>query len=272
MSQYVSVNYVAENYVALDTSPGLDATPYDSAGAFLEDKNGYYDKARNLYLANSTQTWSSYASPLGWNDVDSWNGTPASPLTFVTEVVDTQKSRFYNPICKVEASGPVDITVMYGDSVDSTGAIETPFEFEAGQSAVLQGAKGRYWQFRVSVAQQDAEELVISSITSTIKSETILEEFTDLDTSTITDSAGQGTLVPTKSFGTITSVVFQPQITDSSRPQVFVKTKTTTGIDFEVRDMDTYGKTLVDCTCDVQIKGLPKIQSDVNGNIEEVLA
>lgn len=265
--------YVADGYVAVNyyTDQTLSLDPYDSAGEIAEDKNGYYDKSRNLYLANSTQTWESYAAPFGWDDVATWQGTQSGPLVFVTEVIDTQKINFYNPICKVEASGPVDITVYYSDTVDSAGFMEGAFEFSGGQSQTLTGASARYWQFKVSVAQVNNETLYIQRIESTLKSETQTEEFTDLDTSTITDSAGQGTLVPTKAFGSITSVVFQPQITDSSRPQVFVLNKNTSGIDIEVRDMDTYGKTLVDCTCDVIIKGLPKLQSDANGNIEEVL-
>ena len=53
---------------------------------------------------------------------------------------------------------------------------------------------------------------------------------------------------------------------------MYVRSKTTSGINFEIFDADTYGKTHTDCVVDVKITGLPKLVSDSNGNITEELA
>lgn len=269
-SGYVNTGYIEENIVFSTSVPDPGV---DSAGEISVFRNGYYDKFKNAYLPNSQETWDDNGDSSGysWDDVDTWDRTPVSPLVFVTNVVDTQKSRYQNPNVKVVASGPVSVTVYYGDTLDTSGAIESPTSFTAGQNQTVNGAKARYWQFAVSVAQQGTETPFISSITSTMKGSRLNETITDLDTSTIVDSAGIGTLVPNNSYSAITSVVFQPQSTSADKPQVYVRSKSTSGIEFEIFDMDTYGKTRIDCVCDVRIEGLPVLRSDALGNILEVL-
>ena len=269
-SGYVNTGYIEENLVFSTSVPDPGV---DSAGEIAIFRNGYYDKYKNAYLPNSQETWDDNGDSAGytWEDVDSWDRTPVSPLVFVTNVVDTQKSHYQNPNVKVVASGPSNITVYYGDTLDSSGAIETPSSFSGGQNQTVNGAKARYWQFAVSVAQVGIETPFITSITSTMKGTVVTETITDLDTSTLSDSTGIGTLVPSKTFSAITNVVFQPQSTSADKPQIYVRSKSTSGIEFEVFDLDTYGKTRIDCVCDVRIEGLPVLRSDAQGNILEVL-
>jgi len=273
---YVLASYVATGYfedLGLGAEP-FDSAGFDSAGEFAIYRNGYYDKFTNQYLASSTETWDDNNDSGGytWDDFNNWQGTPSTPLTFLTDVVDTGQSRYYNPNVKVDASGPVDVWVYYGDEIDTSGAIITPGLFQGGQSQTLSGAKARYWQFGIFVEPLNGEIPYINAITSTVKSTPIEEIITDLDTSTIVDSAGYGTITPTKAFATITSVFIQPQADGLDKPIVYVRSKTTSGINFEIFDADTYGKTHTDCVVDVKITGLPRLVSDSNGNITEELA
>ena len=274
---YVTDGYVDLDYVEILGDLGasiFDSAGYDSAGEFVLYRNGYYDKSTNKYYANCTEVWDSNNDSSGyvWDDLTTWDGTSTSTLIFLTNVVDSGKSRYYNPIVKVEASGPVSVWVYYGDTLDSTGAIETPNLFVGGQNQTLLGAKARYWQFGILVEKQNIEKLYISNITTIIKSDTVEEVISNLDTSTVVDSTGYGTIVPANSFSTISSVFIQPQADGPSKPIVYVRNKSTAGIDFEIFDADTYGKTHIDTTVDVRIQGLPKLISDAHGNIVEELA
>jgi len=252
-------------------------------------KNGYYDKRQNRYLADSVETWDGDSAGQTWADFSSWDQTPLSPLRFYTGVVDTGVSNTYNPLVKVDASGPVSITVYYSDTVDSAGALVSPSSFAAGQNQTLSGAKARYWQFQVDVTQQGTETPYIQSIDSVIKSTPIEEVFNNINTTNYEDSAGLVTFTPTRNFSTITNAFFTLQdsaptyvnsgyvadnyVQEGARtyPVVYLKSKANGSITFEVRDIDTYGKTLTNCTCDIKIQGLPTLVSDANGNIVEEL-
>lgn len=252
-------------------------------------RNGYYDKVINRYLADSVETWDGDSAGQTWDDFATWNQTPLSPLRFYTGVVDTGVSDYYNPIVKVDASGPVSITVYYSNTVDSAGALVSPSSFAAGQSQTLSSAKARYWQFQVDVAQQTTETPYIQSITSTMKSTPIEEVFVDVNTALYADSAGLVTFTPNRNFSTITNAFFTLQdsaityvtsgyVADNyvlegnkTYPVVYLQSKSGGSLTFEVRDVDTYGKTLTNCICDIKIQGLPTLVSDANGNIVEEL-
>jgi len=251
-------------------------------------KNGYYDKRQNRYLADSVETWDGDSAGQTWADFATWDQTPLSPLKFYTGIVDTGASNYYNPVVKVDASGPVNITVYYSDTV-SGGALVAPSSFVGGQSTTLSGAKARYWQFQVDVTQQTTETPYIQSITSTMKSTPIEEVFTNVNTAVYEDSAGLVTFTPNRNFSTITNAFFTLQDTatlymedgyvatnyvlegDKTYPVVYLQSKSGGSITFEVRDIDTYGKTLTSCVCDIKIQGLPTLVSDADGNIVEEL-
>ena len=252
-------------------------------------RNGYYDKIQNRYLADSVETWDGDSAGQLWDDFASWNQTPTSPLRFYTDVVDTGVSDYYNPIVKVDASGPVSITVYHSNSVDSAGALVTPSSFAGGQSQTLSSAKARYWQFQVDVTQQTIETPYIQSITSTLKSTPIEEVFVDVNTANFVDGAGLVTFTPNRNFSTITNAFFTLQDSaptymadgyvaanyvaegEKTFPVVYLQSKANGRLTFEVRDVDTYGKTITNATCDIKIQGLPTLISDANGNIVEEL-
>lgn len=252
-------------------------------------RNGYFDKIQNRYLADSVETWDGDSAGQLWDDFATWNQTPLSPLRFYTNVVDTGASNNYNPIVKVDASGPVSVTVYYSDTVDSAGALVTPSNFVGGQNQTLSSAKARYWQFQVDVTQQTTETPYIQSITTTMKSTPIEEVFVDVNTADFADSAGLVTFTPNRNFSTITNAFFTLQDsapiyvasgyvadnyiaeTDKTFPVVYLQSKANGRLTFEVRDVDTYGKTLTNATCDIKIQGLPSLISDANGNIVEDL-
>jgi hypothetical protein len=267
--------------------------------------NGYFEGA---YYPSSTETWASLTG--GWDTYTSgWDLTPNLPLTFTTDVVDFGRSEYLNYLATAGSNYPVSWTVQYSDSVDSSGALVSATTINVSPSQTLSGAKGRYWQFTVSVDRDSAgqETPYISGIDTQLKTEKRVENVTDIDSSTLGGSVGQRQLALDVNLSKITSAVIQPLIpititapstsvyvngtgdyvasgyveelyfggstslgTLTGRPQVYVDKVSNPPVLY-IYDFDTYGKTKqIDCTFDAIITGLPPLASNSDGNIEEV--
>lgn len=256
--------------------------------------NGYY--AEGLYQPKSTQTWDNLTG--NWDAYVGWSFTPDLPLTYTTNIIDVGQSQYVNYDCEVSATYPVNITVQYGDTIDSSGgSIDSPSTINVTPNQSLTGAKGRYWQFTISVDYADSAGTdipTIGSITTNLKSGVETVNVSGVDSSTLSGSVGERQLSAISKIGAVTGAVVTPHTatstgtyvaanyvaSDDSAAELYVEEveselrvphialdKTTDPITLIIRDLNTYGKTKIDCTFDAVLTGLPTIQSDGNGNI-----
>lgn len=260
--------------------------------------NGYFDKGIGRYYPKSVETWDDYdASSAGvdWDGISNWEGTPVLPLTFTTDPVDFGESRVINYLVQVETNYPVNITVEYGESIDSAGGSidgATSIAVTPNDTS-LSAVKARYFQFTASIDQDSAGNTAgtpyIQSIVSNLKSEKTRASLTDIDSSTLSGSVGVRSAPVGGGISAITSLVCQPHLPSSdpyvadsyvsadyfesavpATPYIFID-KTTTPPTLYIYDIDAFGKRkAVDCVFDAMAEGLRAIQSDANGNIVEV--
>jgi hypothetical protein len=238
---------------------------------------GYYDPIENIYTAKSTETWASYAS---WNAFTSWAGTPSSTLQFTTGVFDLGKIDWANYIVNAVTSLPFNLTVFYGNSVDSAGSIVSASSYAVTPNqATVSGLYGRYFQFEFNLSQDSAgdETPAISTIDIKLNTKTKTITQANIDTNTLTGSVGLRNLTFNVSTGKIVNIITQAHIQslgdsaqDSEVPIILVD-KSSTPVVLNIFDADSYGKRRrIDCRLDVQAQYLPLLQSDVNGNIREI--
>lgn len=247
--------------------------------------NGYFDSSLGQYRPKSTDAWTDYAT---WSAWTSWDATPVLPLTFTTAVTDFGSSELLNYVLNVDTNYPFTVDVKYADTVDSAGALVSPTTISVSPNDTLSAAKGRYWQFVISVDRDSAtlELPYIASISSRLSAETIQRSVTDIDTSTLSGSTGQRQLDSLQGISTVTSVVTQPHdagadpyvvsdyvATDYFEgaaitvPVIFVD-KTTTPLTLNIYNANgNYSR--VDCTLDAVVQGLPGLSADSLGNIIE---
>jgi len=238
---------------------------------------GYYDPEQNVYLANSTETWSSYAT---WTAFSSWGGTPSSTLQFTTGIFDAGKIDWINCVINLVSSLPVSTNISYGSSLDSAGTIvsATTYAVTPSQNPV-NGLYGRYFQFEFNLSQDSAGEAapVIANIDIKLNSKTKTVTQANIDTSTLTGSVGLRNLTFNVNTGKIVNILTQAHIQslgdsaqDSEVPIILVD-KSSTPVVLNIFDADSYGKRRrIDCRLDVQAQYLPLLQSDDQGNIQEI--
>lgn len=258
--------------------------------------NGYYDRYTAEYLPKSVETWDDFqGSSAGddWDSMTSWEGTPVLPLTFTTELLDFGSSELLNYIALVDSNYPVDIDVLYGDTVDSAGGdIDSPTTINVTPSSSLVAAKGRYWQFVISVTRDSATEAVprIENINVSVSSDKIQRTITDINSNTLSGSTGVRQIGALQGIGTVSSLITQPHLPSADpyvadsyvaadyfesatpeTPYIFVD-KTTTPPTLYIYDIDSYGKRRsVDCVFDAVAIGLRGLSSDSLGNIKETV-
>lgn len=252
--------------------------------------NGYY--AEGLYQTKSTETWASLTG--AWSSYTSWQYTPNTPLEFTTEIVDFGRVDYVNYDVVVGANYPHNTTIYYGDTVDSSGgSIDNVSTLVVGPDETLASIKARYFQFKISVDYADSASTdapIIRSIDSNLKQSTKTVSLNGLNTADFTGSAGERQLATIGELGTITGAVVTPHsssaayvatgyvVSDDSAGESYVEIgdvtlphividKTTDPITLRVRDLNTYGKTKIDCKFDAVLTGLPIITSDADGNI-----
>jgi len=259
--------------------------------------NGYFDKGDSTYKPLSVETWDDFQGTSAgddWDSLSSWNLTQNLPLTFSTAILDYGKSDILNYVVTVDASVPADITVSYGDTVDSAGgSIDSPSTVSTTPSQTgLLGKKGRYWQFTVSLGEPDsagvASEVVLRSVSGELRGERIQQTITDVDSSTLTGSTGVRQVELGAEFGAVTSIITQPHLPTTNyvtdgyvasgyvesasttvTPYIFVD-KSTDPITLYIYDIDAYGKRKsVDCTFDAVATGNRALETDITGSIRE---
>ena len=258
----------------------------------MPNVNGYFDRSRSTLVGNGTITWADYDASSAGNDWDSfisWQGV-AQDLTYQTGVIDTGVSQLYHYIILVTANYPATITVNYGDTLISDGAIDSPTSFTVSPGTLdLTAKKGRYWQFDITLSPDSALDDIpeIEDILVEIRQDTIKASIADLNTSTLGGSVGVRQLNAIGRIKSVTSIVTQPHnpsaspyvtasyvddtyvatATGTDTPVVYVD-KTTAPPTLYIYDIDAFGKRkAVDCTIDAIVEGLPYLQSTANGSI-----
>lgn len=240
--------------------------------------NGYYDPQARLYRSASTETWATYTQ---WDTFTSWAGTPGDSVTFNTGVFDAGSVDWWNYIVTIQASLPANITVNYGETLDSSGgSIDSPQSISVTPSqSSIAGAYGRYFQFDITVARDSAslDDPTISNILVDFNNQPLTVRKSDLDTSTLGGSVGARELTFDFSVGQITNLLIQPHITgledsagESRTPMVLIDKSSTPAI-LNIFDIDTYGKrTRIDCTVDIQAQALAQLESTADGSTQEI--
>ena len=258
----------------------------------MPNVNGYFDKSRSTLVGNGTVTWADYdASSSGndWDSLTSWQGV-AQDLTYQTGVIDTGVSQLYHYIILVTANYPATITVNYGDTLISDGAIDSPSTLTVSPGTLdLTAKKGRYWQFDIALSPDSALDEIpeIEDVVIELRQDTIKASIADLDTSTLGGSVGVRQLDAIGRIKSVTSIVTQPHnpsaspyvaanyvadtyvatTTTTATPMVYVD-KTTAPPTLYIYDIDAFGKRkAIDCTIDAIVEGLPNLQSTDNGSI-----
>lgn len=252
--------------------------------------NGFFSRDEQIYKAYPTRTWGGAEDSAGytWDNFNQWDQDPSDTLFFTTAIIDTGESKKQNPTITVDASQPANITITYGDTIDSSGgAIDSATTINVIPNTNNIGSvKARYFQFTVTLEPDSAgvefpnfnSTPTISKITTDIRSETTTQKFTDLDTSTLSGSVGQRTLsIGASASLNVGNVITQIQhngITDDSAgtyitPICYVE-KTASNLVLHIFDVDAYGKRKrVDCVMDLQVEIFPNISSDLTGSIQE---
>lgn len=248
--------------------------------------NGYFAEGR--YQAKSTETWASLTN--GWDTYDSWTYTPNLPLTFTTGLVDFGRKELLNPLVEISANHPVTTTIYYGDTVDSSGgSIDSPSSVSVDPNSSISSINARYFQFAVSVDYSDSSGIgpipSISSLRTDLSARLTQITKDSIDSSTLGGSLGARELEVADLAGVKTAVVTPHATQDTyvatgyvasgyvttgalSLPHITID-KSTAPITLVIRDLNTYGKTTIECVFDAIIEGLPTIESDANGNIRE---
>lgn len=250
--------------------------------------NGYFDTSVGQYRPKSGDAWNDYTS---WDSWSSWDTAPILPLTFTTPVTDFGSSELLNYTLDVDTNYPFTVDVKYSDSIDGGGALVSPTTISVAPGDTLSAAKGRYWQFVISVDRDSAslELPYISRISSNLTAEIVQRSVTNIATNTLSGTTGQRQLDSVAGISTVTSAITQPHDEGSSEPYTlsdyvaadyFVAStqvvplvyvdKSTTPLTLNIYNAnDSF--TRVDCTIDAVVQGLPALSADDFGNIKETL-
>lgn len=275
----------------------------------MSSGNGYYDVEAGLYKPKSVETWGDLtADSTGndWTGLATWAGTASLPLEYTTDIVDYGSKALLNYFVNVNSNYPVDITVYYGDTVDSAGGtIDSAQTVLVTPNQSLDAIKARYFQFKVSVGYDDSagNELndgapYLAGINYKVSRETKQLFITDLDTSTLPQGGtGYGDdsfreLTGITGISGFTSIITQVQrvagkyvegATDTdyyvgpqdSTYDLYVQETTFTQANVYVDKEPTPPRLYIytgtgektDVVIDAFVTGLPGIESDANGNI-----
>lgn len=259
---------------------------------------GYYDANSGFYRAQSIETWDNYdgssAGGPSWEDWQTWNGNAQLPLSFTTGITDYGSKDIVQVTSTIEATHPVKTTIIYGDTVDSSGgAIDSPSTYVVNPDDTgIPAFNARYFQFTVSITEDSAgadttEEYYIAGINTRLGGETTSATLANIDSSTLAGTVGVRELEAFTGIGNIKSIVITPHSIPAgggsfyvdtgyvasgyftpegglSLPHVVVEKGTPNKLYiYDIADNNT----AIDCTFDAVATGYAAITADENGNI-----
>ncbi len=251
--------------------------------------NGYF--AEGIYQPLSTQTWANLTN--GWDTyTDGWNLTPTLPLTYTTDIIDYGRIEKVLPLTLVNKTGVMTTTIVYGDTVDSSGGtIDSSTSLVVNVGDTVSAIKARYFQFTFSLNFGDSAGAEptpnITSITTDLNAEKVTASFDSIVSSSLGGSTGQRELVLDQPISPTVAVIQLHQVSSdymtsgyvsssyvasgdaTSRPIAYLD-KSTDPITVNIYELDTFGKTKnIDCTFDAIVVGLPTAKADIDGNIQK---
>ncbi len=249
---------------------------------------GYYSKDEGLYKALPTRQWDDYDSAgLQWDSWVQWDENPGTSVAFTTEIFDLDERKTFAPLVDIDASMPAKVTVITGDTVDSSGGTidsATTETFIPNQTGITTKT-ARFVQMTVTIEQDsggveigESDTPYIRRIQPNFLSQFNTQDFDNIDTSTLSGSTGQRTLFDGSSNNTQVISCFvqilNTTLTDDSAghpatPVIYVE-KTATTVVLHIFDVDSYGKRKrIDCVVDAQIRTLPSLRTNNSGSIVE---
>lgn len=258
---------------------------------------GYFDKTSGYYRALSLENWDDYdASSAGgpdWDNWTSWNGSASLPLSFTTGIDDYGSKELLTYRVDINATNPVQITITYGDTIDSSGgAIDSPATLTVNPGDTnLAAINARYFQYTVTITEDSAgldltSEFYIESIDTELSSETVTQNLTDIDSSTLTGSIGIRELSAFTDISSVKSIVIQPHLGSGntyvasgyvaadyftpdgvSIPHAVIEKGTPNTV--YIYDLANDNNP-IDCTFDAVAQGFPALAADALGNITQV--
>ena len=153
----------------------------------------YWDETTGYLLPDGTDTWADL--PTTWTAWTDWNMNPVASMVYETDPYDISAIVPFEPIVSVTVdSGTVTIEEAHSDD-----------DITYSSWATLSGiVTARYIKFRVTLTTPTTTG--IKAMSWILSADTVEEDINDLDTSTVSTSAGVFRLPITKSYYIITQV------------------------------------------------------------------
>jgi hypothetical protein len=176
-----------------------------------------------------------------WGGWTQWNLIPASPAVYEHTAIDLGAVVSFTPLVTFTGEGSPTITEKHSDD-DITYS-----EYAAVGSLIT----ARYFIIKVSVAETDVGA-IFDSLLIIADASAVTEDQFDVDTSTLSGTTGDRTVVPTKPFTLVTSIGVALQNVGAGWSWEVI-TKSPSGINIKIYDETD---TLADATCDFTIRGI----------------
>jgi len=201
-------------------------------------------------------TWAAMADE--WRDIV----THKNPITYETPVIDLTADVVFTPLVTVTGTGSPSITMRYHTAAQGS-------DLSSASYGALGAKTGRYVQLKIVMSDSVTTQPTIEEITTLIDSETVTEEYDDIDTAT--ESAtwfnkiadGHFEVGSKGALNTITAVnvlALQGNVSGYTTA-VISKVKTVNGeVAAELKIWDSNG-VLADATIDLELRG-PAIATD----------
>lgn len=200
-------------------------------------------------LADDSVTWADWVEWTG-------NGTTIDGSTGYDNLVYTSD--------EIDLGSDRNFVVTATPITNGTNTIVIKVKPDGGSFAdktVNDTLTGRYVKFEVTVVNGSATA-EITNFSATAIVDTTGETFNQLDLSTLSGSTASRVLPIAKNYNRILSIT-------ANAPDGFQIVTTASGSAPAVKgvNLDTWGKVDADCTADITISGLPRMQTDSDGNI-----
>lgn len=202
--------------------------------------NGFVDPGSGDLLPTSQTTWDTV--PATWDEWTAWNDSPSTPLEYESGAFDLGFVADFTPFVTFSiASGTVTIEESHSDDDITYTAWEN----------ITGVISARFIKIRVSVANPAATG--ITALTVSLGGNAIVEELTDIDTSTLGSPVGDFRLPIQQSYSHITSVQLALQNVSSGWSWTLIDKDATNGPRINI--FDGSGNP-ADATIDAVVRGI----------------
>jgi hypothetical protein len=177
-------------------------------------------------LADDSKTWADFdLEGLQWSDWDTWTVSPFDPITYEHSVIDLGAIVEFTPLVTVTGSGTPTITEAHSDD-DIT---YTSF------AAITGRIQARYFKIKVVVSDPAGHALIENCIIIA-DAQALVEDQSDVDTSTLSGSTGDRRIALVKTFSVITSVTIALQNVGAGYSTEIIDKSVVSGPNFKIYD------------------------------------